>query len=331
MFLPLSLPAQIERRAIEASLSFLASDALEGREAGRRGGLIAAEYIRAELKQIGIKPLYNGYFQSFEAYAGAEKRGIEAPKTYYVHPDSIAKYKSERFYHRINLQNVIGIIEGEKNDEFIVAGAHYDHVGVDETLVGDQIYNGADDNAASVAALLEIARVFVAKGIKPHRSIIFAFWDGEEVNYLGSEYFATNFQLQNAIKAYINFDMIGREGLMPIVYPDFAIPEATAENTVSGNEFHLLYSPELTSASQKLLDDIKDLNIKAKTGVLGHPSSGSDFLSFSLRKIPFIWFFTGLHPDYHTPDDEIETVDLEKVTEIAKAAYLLIKQLAEEK
>jgi hypothetical protein len=320
----------INKQTVEAHISFLASDALEGREAGKRGGYIAAEYIKTILQASGIKPFYNDFFQPFEAYSKAEKRGLESPNTYSVNPDSIAKYKREQFYHRLKLQNVVGYIEGEKTDEYVVIGAHYDHVGIDETLVGDQIFNGADDNASSVAALLQIAKASVESGQKPLRSIIFAFWDGEEVNYLGSEYFIENFKPHLAIKAYINLDMIGREGLMPVVYPEFAILQPTEENTASGKQFHLLYTEELSSVNSKLLFDIKanKLGVEPKSGVLGHPSRGSDFFPFSQRKIPFLWFFTGLHPEYHTPADEVERLDLDKVTEITKAVYISLWHLA---
>ncbi|MDR3118850.1 MAG: M20/M25/M40 family metallo-hydrolase [Mediterranea sp.] len=325
-----AIPAAINKQAVEAHVAFLASDALEGRQAGKRGGRIAAEYIKAVLQASGIKPLHNDYLQPFEAYAAPEKRGLEPPADYHVHPDSIAKYKRQPFHHRLKLQNVAGYIEGEKTDEYIVVGAHYDHVGIDETLAGDQIFNGADDNASSVAAVLQIAQAFAASGQKPLRSIIFTFWDGEEVNYLGSEYFVENFHPLAAIKAYINLDMIGREGLMPVVYPEFAIPQPTKENTAAGKQYHLLYTQELSAATNQLLLDLKanDPSAEPKPGILGHPSRGSDFFPFSQHNIPFQWFFTGLHPDYHTPADEIERLDLDKVTAITRAVYISLRQLA---
>lgn len=319
----------IRKQTIEAHLSFLASDALEGREAGRRGGRVAAEYIRSELKELGVKPFYKTHLQSFEAYSPAREKNIN----FQVNPDSIAGYKQLPACRRLSLQNVAGYIEGKRKDEYIVVGAHYDHVGVDDLLVGDPIYNGADDNAASVAALLQIARAFVANGEKPLRSIIFAFWDGEEVNYLGSEYFAENFGNTANIKAYINLDMISREGLMPVLYPEFIIPEATAENTATGNRFHLLYTEELAQAGKRLQRDIRKhrLNIEPKPAVIAPQSRGSDYLAFSLRNVPILWFFTGLHPDYHTPDDETDRVDWDKLVNITKATYLSIKLLVNEK
>jgi Zn-dependent M28 family amino/carboxypeptidase len=319
----------IRRQTIEAHLSFLAGDALEGREAGKRGSRIAAEYIRAELKEWGVKPFYDDYFQPFEAYSPAREKNLD----FQVHPDSIARYRLLSAYRKLSLQNVIGYLEGERKDEYVVVGAHYDHVGVDELLVGDKIYNGADDNAASVAALLQVARVFALSGEKPLRSIIFAFWDGEEVNYLGSEYFVENFNNTEGIKANINLDMISRNGLMPVLYPKFAIPEATAENTATGNQLHLLYTEELAQVSERLQQDIRrhELDIEPKPAVIVHKSRGSDHLAFSLRGVPILWFFTGLHPDYHTPHDEVDRVNLEKLVSITKAVYLSVKLLANEK
>ncbi|MDR1171279.1 MAG: M20/M25/M40 family metallo-hydrolase [Bacteroidales bacterium] len=319
----------IGRQTIEAHLSFLASDALEGREAGKNGGRVASEYIKAVLLEYGVKPFYDTYFQRFEAYSPAREKGID----FQVHPDSIARYKQLPAYRRLNLQNVVGCIEGEQKDEYIIIGAHYDHVGVDDLLVGDQIYNGADDNAASVAALLQIAQSFAASGGKPLKNIVLAFWDGEEINYLGSEYFVENFGDPSRIKAYINLDMISREGLMPVLYPQFEIPGATAENTAVGNQFHLAYTGELDDLSKEIGRAIADhhLDIVPKPAVMEHGSRGSDYLAFSLRHVPILWFFTGLHPDYHTPGDETGTVHLEKLTDITKAVYLSLQQLANEK
>ncbi|MDR3308414.1 MAG: M20/M25/M40 family metallo-hydrolase [Tannerella sp.] len=320
----------ITKQGVEARLSFLASDALEGREAGKLGGLVASEYIQSELKGLGVKPFYRTYFQDFEAISPVREKAVD----FQVNSDSISKYKAEKSYRRLALRNVIGYIEGQKKDEYIVIGAHFDHVGVDELLVGDQIYNGADDNASSVAAVLQVAEAFASSADKPLYSIIFAFWDGEEVNYLGSDYFVANFASLSNIKTYINLDMIGREGFVPTIYPDFALPETIdAENNALGKEFHFLSSNELTKYNELLSKEIEKnkLNIRPKFTLFQHKSTGSDYLHFSLHNIPVIWFFTGLHPDYHTPIDEVERIDLDKVTDITRATYLILWSLANDK
>lgn len=318
----------ISQQSIEAQLTFLSSDALQGRQAGKQGGKVAAEYIKSVLRDVGVKPFFADYWQALEAYSPARgKRG----GGFQVHPDSIAKYKQGAAYRRLSLQNVVGYIEGKKTNEYIVIGAHYDHIGVDELLVGDQIYNGADDNGAAVIAVLQVAKAFAASGIQPERSIIFAFWDGEEIGYLGSEYFVLNFPQLAQIKTYINLDMVGREeGYKPIFYPKFNAAGATVENTAAGKHFHLLYTKELTEASGQLAKNIQlqKLNVEPKQDTLNHESRGSDQFTFSRRGIPVQWFFTGLHPDYHTPDDEIDRINLNKLTDLTKAVYLSVEQLA---
>ena len=139
----------INQTNAEAHIAFLASDALKGREAGSREGQIAGEYIVSNLKTLGIAPLFDSYYQPFEAYnKERQKRG-----RYQVHPDSIAKLKKE-VHQKLSLRNILGKIEGKRPDEYVIIGAHYDHLGFDPALDGDQIYNGADDNASGVSAVL---------------------------------------------------------------------------------------------------------------------------------------------------------------------------------
>ncbi|MDE6610447.1 MAG: M20/M25/M40 family metallo-hydrolase, partial [Muribaculaceae bacterium] len=175
----------INRTTAEAHIGFLAADELEGREAGYKSGRIAGNYVESQLKALGLEP-WDGtsYSQPFDAYhVERQKHG-----RYTVHPDSIAKI-STGVHQRLHLRNILGKITGKNPDEYVVIGAHYDHLGVDPLLDGDKIYNGADDNASGVAAVLQIARAFIASGQQPMRTVIFALWDGEEKGLLGSEHF----------------------------------------------------------------------------------------------------------------------------------------------
>ncbi len=175
----------INRQTAEAHIGFLASDELQGREAGYPSGRIAANYAEACLRATGLEP-WDGktYRQPFAAY----RRERQKKGRYTVHPDSIARLEQE-VHQKLPLTNIMGRITGKNPDEYVIIGAHFDHLGTDPLLDGDQIYNGADDNASGVAAVLQIARAFVESGVQPERTVIFALWDGEEKGLLGSEHF----------------------------------------------------------------------------------------------------------------------------------------------
>lgn len=306
--------ASINQESAKAYIGFLASDAMQGRKAGSQTGRIAAEYLKAALQSLGIKPLYNFYFQPFDAFAAAPiKRGRDR---YQVNPDSISKIKQTLPYKCLHLQNVLGMIEGKNKNEYVIVGAHYDHLGMDLTLVGDSIYNGADDNASGTSAVMQIARAFVESGVQPVRTIIFAFWDGEELGELGSEYFIENCRFTSSVKGYLNFDMIGR-------------------NKFEDNPAYVVYF--YTKAhpvfEEWLKNDITKykLNLSPNYRPWDKPVGGSDNGSFALRDIPIIWYHTDGHPDYHEPGDAAGKINYPKVADITKSAFLNVWRLANEK
>lgn len=299
----------INKESAKAHIGFLASDALEGREAGKHGSRIASEYIKAALQDMGINPLRESYFQPFEAYSKERQKRTR----FYVHPDSIARYKNETAHRKLAMRNVLGCIEGKKKDEFVVIGAHFDHLGIDESLARDKIYNGADDNASGVSASLQIAKAFMISGQKPERTIIFAFWDGEELGLLGSEYFMLNFPNPSQIKGYLNFDMIGRNN-----------NEAKPKHVV------YFYTESHPAFGDWLKNDIKEycLDLEPDYRPWDKPIGGSDNASFAKREIPIIWYHTDGHPDYHQPSDHMDKINWTKLVNITKAAYLNLWNLA---
>ncbi len=142
---------------------------------------------------------------AFEAYAKErQQRG-----RWQVHPDSVAVLKQST-HRSLKMDNVLAYIPGKRSDEYVIVGAHFDHLGVDETLADDKIYNGADDNASGVSAVLQIARAFALSGEKPLRNVIFAFWDGEEKVARFKTFRTALCPFLKQIKGYLNFDMIGR-------------------------------------------------------------------------------------------------------------------------
>ena len=301
----------INRSSAEATINFLASDELQGREAGFHGSRVTSEYIVSLLQWMGVSPLAESYFQPFYAYRKErQKKGrLE------VHPDSIVKLKQE-VHQKLSMRNVLGMIPGKNTKEYVIVGAHFDHLGIDPALDGDQIYNGADDNASGVSAVLQIARAFLASGQQPERNVIFAFWDGEEKGLLGSKYFVQTCPFLSQIKGYLNFDMIGRNNKPQ--QPKQVVYFYTAAHPVFGDW---------------LKEDIRKYGLQLEPDYRAweNPIGGSDNGSFAKVGIPIIWYHTDGHPDYHQPSDHADRLNWDKVVEITKASFLNMWKMANEK
>ncbi len=299
--------------AAKAHIGFLAHDELEGREAGSRMNRIVREYIVSRLTELGVQPVTGSYLQPFHAYRRVGIKGRELER-FRVHPDSIRKIQTGE-HHKLEMFNVLGMIEGENRNEYIVIGAHYDHLGIDPLLAGDQIYNGADDNASGVSAVLQIAKAFVATGIQPKKNIIFAFWDGEEKGLLGSSYFVQGCSFLANIKSYTNFDMIGRNN-------DENKPQAVVY-------FYTQSYPVFEKIAKK---NIKEYRLQLQPDYRGwdNPVGGSDNGPFAKEGVPIIWYHTDGHPDYHRPSDHMEKINWDKLVNITKSAFLNNWYLANE-
>lgn len=301
----------INRSSAEATINFLASDELQGREAGFHGSRVTSEYIVSLLQWMGVSPLADSYFQPFDAYRKErQKKGrLE------VHPDSIAKLKQE-VHQKLTMRNVLGMIPGKNTKEYVIVGAHFDHLGIDPVLDGDQIYNGADDNASGVSAVLQIARAFLASGQQPERNVIVAFWDGEEKGLLGSKYFVQTCPFLSQIKGYLNFDMIGRNNKPQ--QPKQVVYFYTAVHPVFGDW---------------LKEDIRKYGLQLEPDYRAweNPIGGSDNGSFAKVGIPIIWYHTDGHPDYHQPSDHADRLNWDKIVEITKASFLNMWKMANEK
>ena len=301
----------INRSSAEATINFLASDELQGREAGFHGSRVTSEYIVSLLQWMGVSSLADSYFQPFDAYRKErQKKGrLE------VHPDSIAKLKQE-VHQKLTMRNVLGMIPGKNTKEYVIVGAHFDHLGIDPVLDGDQIYNGADDNASGVSAVLQIARAFLASGQQPERNVIVAFWDGEEKGLLGSKYFVQTCPFLSQIKGYLNFDMIGRNNKPQ--QPKQVVYFYTAVHPVFGDW---------------LKEDIRKYGLQLEPDYRAweNPIGGSDNGSFAKVGIPIIWYHTDGHPDYHQPSDHADRLNWDKIVEITKASFLNMWKMANEK
>ncbi|HBZ22672.1 MAG TPA: hypothetical protein DEO60_16175, partial [Bacteroidales bacterium] len=213
---------------------------------------------------------------------------------------------------RINARNVIAYIEGENPDEYVVVGAHMDHMGMDN----GKIWNGADDNASGTVGVMTIAKAFAASGVKPKRSILFCAWTGEEKGLYGSEYF-TMYPSMGKIsdyKFYMNFDMIARDAA-----------NDTAKN-MAGITYTKAY-PRLEEITKSIAAQYK-LNLKLNIRSQEAPTGGSDYTAFTENKIPVIAWMAAMHPDYHQPSDEVSLVNWNKMLEIIKLGYLQLWEAA---
>ena len=213
---------------------------------------------------------------------------------------------------RINVRNVVAMIEGENKNEFVALGAHLDHMGMDN----GKIWNGADDNASGTVAVMTIARAFMESGVKPKRTIIFCAWTGEEKGLLGSEYF-TEYPVAGKIsdyRFYMNFDMIARD-----------VANDTAKN-MAGITYTKAF-PKLEEITKNTLAEFK-LNLNMNIKSADAPSGGSDYTAFSDNKIPVIAWMAAMHPDYHQPSDQVNLVNWNKMLNIIKLGYLQMWEAA---
>lgn len=209
--------------------------------------------------------------------------------------------------------NVAGFIEGndpELKNEYIVIGAHYDHIGMGETgslYRGEdqQIHNGADDNASGTTGVIELAEKFAGSKDKLKRSVIFVAFSGEELGLLGSNYFVQNLSVPpKQIIAMINMDMIGR---------------MNAENNL------IVYGTGTSPVWKDLLNKNNEFSFKLSFNDEGY--GPSDQSSFYAKEIPVLFFFTGTHSDYHRPSDDVDKINAAKEEQILKYIYSVTEDI----
>ena len=218
--------------------------------------------------------------------------------------------------------NVLGYLEGsdpELKSEIVVVTAHYDHLG----KRGNSIYNGADDNGTGTSAVMDIAQAFVEaknKGEGPRRSILFMLVSGEEKGLLGSEYYSEHpvFPLENTV-ANVNVDMIGR---MDKNHNDPNYIYVIGSNRLS-TDLH-----DINEAANQAFTHIDlDYTYNAKND----PNRfyyRSDHYNFAKKGIPAIFFFSGVHADYHRTTDTVDKIMFDKMENIAKLVFYTTWELA---
>jgi len=210
----------------------------------------------------------------------------------------------------IKARNVIGIIEGKNPDQVIVLGAHYDHLGTANGF----IWNGADDNASGTVGVITIAKAVTETGIKPDKTLIFALWTAEEQGLLGSQFYVGNLPYPKSnLRLNINFDMISR------YISDDDPKKVIMTYTDSCPEFKSMTEENLRKNGIDLSVDYQPMK---------DPSGGSDHRSFAAEGIPIMRFKPGHREQYHTPADEINTVNWDIMEKIVRISFANIWELA---
>lgn len=267
-----------------AHLQVLASDSLEGRNTAQAGQKKAAEYIQQQLESYGLKP---GFIDSFGNVSWFQSYPF------------VKRFGDRREYFPY-AENVIGLLPAtDSSDEYLVISAHYDHLGI----MKDSVYNGADDNGSGTSTILEVARRMSASGKPRKRNVLFVFFSGEEKGLMGSKHLVANpFIPLNKLYADLNVDMIGR---------------ADSAHAADTNYIYVIGSDKISKRLDEELQKVNKATVQLQLDYTFNAEEDpnrfyyrSDHYNFAKNGIPVVFFFSGVHPDYHRPTDDVESINL---------------------
>lgn len=256
----------------------------------------------------------------------------EALESFALNSSKQAKFNVATLPESGHTQNVVGILEGSDpklKSEYVAIGAHYDHVGTRNVPGGgDSIWNGADDDGSGTVAVLCIAEAF-AKGPRPKRSMLFVWHAGEEKGLWGSRY-VTDYPVipVEQIVTQLNIDMIGRSRSADDKNPNNAELTGPNETYVIGSK---MMSTELGQLSEAVNAGYLHLTFNYKYDDPKDPNRfffRSDHYNYARKGIPIIFYFSGVHADYHQPSDSPEKIDYLKYEKIARTVMATAWELA---
>jgi Zn-dependent M28 family amino/carboxypeptidase len=301
---PVDYEGVITANELREHLFIIASDEMEGRMTGEPGQKKAAEYIRNFFIENNIQspPGVENYFQFI-------------PSTYFREGSGVK-----------DSENVIAFVEGsEYPEEVIVITAHYDHTGIDRN---GNINNGADDDGSGTVATMMVAKAFQkAKedGNGPKRSVVFLLVTAEEIGLLGSRYYTDVepiFELENTV-ANLNMDMVGR---------------IAPEKEDNPNYIYLIGTDRLSQELHNLSEEVNrmhvGLELDYKFNAHDDPNRfyfRSDHYNFAKNNIPVIFYFNGVHPDYHKHTDTPDKIEYDLLEKRAKLVFHTAWELANRK
>lgn len=284
----------ISAGSLRGHVSFLASDLLEGRDTPSRGLDIAAEYIAAQFRRIGLEPAGDdGYFQT----SPFDPNNPDSPK----------------------VRNVAGILPGSDpklKDTYVMLTSHYDHIGL-ATSGDDRVFNGANDDASGTASVLEVANALAALHPRPKRSVIFVLFFGEEKKLRGSRYYAQHplVPLENTI-ADLNLEQVGRT--------DASDGPQIGTASLTGFDF--------SDVTRFLVDAGQRVGVKVyKNDQTSDPYfTRSDNVSLARAGVPAHTLCVAYDfPDYHAVGDEWQKIDYDNMAKVDQAVGVAMLRMAD--
>jgi hypothetical protein len=302
------VPVVPDTAALRRDVVHLSSDALEGRGTGTAGYDSAAAYVVRRWRDVGLEPVVSADSACRAGAAGAAcEPGFTQP---FIARSAAAAHAGVD--PQLPTHNVVALLRGSDptlRDEYVVVGAHLDHLGRGsansmDPQAGSAIRNGADDNASGSAAVMEVARILAAD--PPRRSVLFIHFSGEELGLLGSQYFVEHapVPVENVV-AMLNFDMVGR----------------------LRDDKLIVYG---VSTAEEMAAVLDSANVEPRLDVraIGDGFGPSDHSSFYGKGIPVLHLFTDLHDDYHRATDDAERIDVAGMARVTAYAARVAREIA---
>jgi hypothetical protein len=292
-------PADLAER-----VGIIADDSMMGRWTPSPELLQTAGYLAAELEALGLQPDGTDEREDCVAREFAEA-SCPYVQWFFAQPEDTAR-----------TLNVIAHLPGSDpllRGEYLVIGAHFDHVGIRTAVAGDSIYNGADDNGSGTAGVLELAEAFADLATPPRRSILFVLFSGEERGLLGSRYYAGSQEAPiGQVVAMINLDMIGRNWTDRVA----AIYQLDSD---------------IFERAERVADAHPELNMSLLTDPWPEENlvNRSDQAPFIPYGVPVLFLTSGLHEDYHQASDEADRLDYEKTARLVRLIFWIGWEFAE--
>jgi hypothetical protein len=273
------------------------------------------------LNQVATEKMFNTTVVKLNAAAAAEPAKKMLAK---VKPGKVS-YQVAMKMNIVKSENILGYLEGtDKKDELVIVTSHFDHIGTNPGEKGDVINNGADDDGSGTVSVLQIAKAFAKakkEGKGPRRSILFMTVTGEEQGLFGSEYYVTHpiFPLANTV-VDLNIDMVGRRDPEHKDKPDYV---------------YIIGSDKLSSELHEINERNNKIHTKLDFDYLyndeNHPTNlykRSDHWNFAKNNIPIVFYFDGIHEDYHQVTDEVSKIEFDLLAKRAKTVFYTAWEVA---